>query len=221
MKQTAMKLIGIVCLWCITTLGYSQIVAWQFSDPATTGQEVGVQATNVAKGIKNALLTRGSGIKMTHSYERSFYSNAFSGSKDKPGTKKNAIKNNEYLQVEINIRAAYTVSFESLGIRLRKSTYGPAIGNWQYSLDGNNFKPIGNDFPIVSTKGDKEGVNQPLLDLSKTPELQNIQGKKTVLLRLYLWGAKTNKGSLLVGRYGAMNTQDYSLHIEGKVEKGS
>lgn len=205
----------------MVTAGYGQqIVSWQFSSPETTGQEAVVHATNKKKGIKSALLARGKGIEATVPYKRGFYSNVFSGSKSKPGTRANAINKDEFLQIEIGIEAKYKVSLTGIGIRIRRSGSGPTTGSWQYSLDGKNFSEISEaDFALVSVDGDKEGINQPVVDLSEISDLQNIKGKKTVILRLYLWGAKTNTGSILVGRYGTNNTRDKSLFITGTVEK--
>jgi PKD repeat protein len=186
-----------------------QILAWQFGNPASAGDEITYAATTVNADLNPSNLSRGSGLNPA-SLVRAYSSNNFTVG----GTKANAISANKYVQFTVSAVTGYRVSLTTLDVRLRRTSTGPDAYIWRYSTDGSTFTDIGSDISFTSTA---DGVTQAQINLSGIGALQNVPAGTTITLRLYAWGASATTGTFAIGRYGVGNTTN-SLALGGNVE---
>ncbi len=187
---------------------WGQIAAWQFGNPASTGNEVSYNATTVHANLNTPVLTRGGGVNAT-ALARAYSSTNFTAS----GTQTDAITNNKFIQITVSAATGYQVSLSTLDVRLRRSTTGPNAYIWRYSTNGSTFTDIGSEVSFVSTV---DGVDQSQINLSGISALQNVSSGTTITLRIYAWGASATTGTFAIGRYGASITTS-SLSIGGTV----
>ncbi|MGS2725202.1 T9SS type A sorting domain-containing protein [Psychroserpens sp. BH13MA-6] len=145
---------------------------------------VGPTATGNDPSISSVGITRGSGVVLRAGTD--FTSNSWVGT-----SLAEAISGNDYMQWSTTASATNDIEIQSIDIRLRRNSEGPA--NWQlfYSLD--NF----------ATAGIPVGGTQTLPP--STPQITNLTGLSinsgtagTITFRLYAWGALTNGSWLRV-----------------------
>jgi hypothetical protein len=185
----------------------SQIVAWQFGNPASLGDEIAYSTTTSNINIVASNLTRGVGINVS-ALARGFSANSF----DVGATKIDAINNNEYFAFSITPNSGYKAYLSTLDVRLRRSgTTAPNMFIWRYSFDGINFFDIGTDIAFTSTA---DGVNQTQINLTAIPGLQNVTS--SIYFRLYTWGGTSTTATFAIGRYNAGIT-DNSLELCGAI----
>ena len=201
-------------LFVLACLSYqcinAQIIAWQFGDPASTGQEATYNATTNHVNLNTSVLSRGAGIQpLEFPLANSFGARRWHG----PG-KAEAIATDEYFTFSISAATGYQFSLSTLDVKLRRSgTSAPTTYIWQYSTDGTTFTDIGTD---IAYTGAGDGDVQPTINLATIPALQNVMSGTTVTFRLYAWGSTNTDGSLSIGRYAAGVTTN-SLAIGGTV----
>jgi len=194
------------------------LVAWQFSSPASTGNEAAYNATTNNPDLITSVLTRATGMDAPSTYARGFYIGGYTGTGSEPGTKQNAIDNNHYIAFSVAANGSKYISFSSINARFRTSATGPKTYRWKYSLDGTNFIEIGDDDIAFVGDAAGNGVVQPTVDLSDIAALHSVAPGTTVTFRLYAWGATSNSGTFLVGLYPAAYTTN-SLMIGGIVSE--
>jgi|GEM_PF-497832 len=188
------------------------LLAWQFS--AVSGVVAGsLNATTNNSYLNTSVLSRGTGLTAL-SLARGYYStvSAYGAAGSSANSKATAIANNDYYTFTVKPKIDVVVSLATLNVKLRKNGNGPTMASWYYSLDGTNFKEITQSTNLLV--GDTEGDLQPTVDLSSIAELQNLDDTKTVIFRVYGWGALTNAGGFGIGRYGAGDTTP-SLSVGG------
>jgi len=183
------------------------LVAWQFGNPQSTGDEVTYNATTSDVNLTTSVLSRGSGIAPA-ALQRGFSSNGFSTTATTLG---DAVAANEYYQFAIQANGGYAVSLSALDARLRRTATAPNAYIWRYSLDGINFTDIGTSVSFTSTV---DGVDQPVIDLSGISALQNVPVGTTITFRLYMWGGTSATATFAIGRFAATNTSG-SLAVTG------
>lgn len=126
---------------------------------------------------------------------------------------KQALANQDYYTFGFKPKNGKSISLSSLHLKLRRNISGPMIYQWRYSVDGKNFKDIENSVtPFLDKNGD--GAHQPILNISKVTDLQNISSERTIYFRLYVWGSTEENGAIGIGR----NTDGYSLALYGEVK---
>ena len=188
---------------------YGTIVAWQFGNPASAGNETTYNATTLNANLNNSALSRGSGITAI-ALARGFSAKSW----DVSATKTSAVTNNEYFQFTINAKTGYMISLSALDARLRRSsTEAPNAYIWKYSLDGTTFTEIGTDVSFTSIA---DGETQSQIDLSGISALQNVTYAKTLTFRIYAWGGTNTTATFAIARYGAGIITN-CLAIEGEV----
>jgi hypothetical protein len=208
-----MKKIYILLILLFFKLSLSaQILAWQFGSPASAGNEATYTATTINANLNTSVLSRGSGINAS-ALARAFSATNFPVS----GTKSDAITNNRFFSFTVNAVSAFQTSLSTLDVRLRRSSSGPNMFIWRYSVDGTNFTDIGTDISFTSTV---DGVDQIQIDLSVIPALQNVGSATTITFRLYAWGATATTGTFAIGRYATGITTN-SLALGGTVTLAS
>ncbi len=182
-----------VCLSIILTLilnaGYAQILAWNFSDPDIKGNVEAVSAKFKDANLKNSELTRGEAlINLPKVLNRSFVSKlSLVGTPD--NNKEKAFSKGAYYQFKVQPNKGYAVALSALNTKLRPGAGGPYFYRWTYSLNGKDFKELGDkDVSISFIQTKPDGLEQPALNLSDVSDLQKVGDKKGVVFRLYIWG---------------------------------
>jgi hypothetical protein len=203
------KIYLLLAVLFIASETWGQILAWHFDGAA--GNEATANATTNHPDINQSILSRGSGVAAT-ALDRTFSSDNFTGSTGIPGTRDDALSNDEFMTFSINPKPGTSVSLSTLDARLCRTATGATTYKWRYSTDGINFTTIGTDVSFISTATD--GVQQPQINLSVIGALQNVQNPTTITIRLYAWGATGSSGIFGFGRYAPGNTTN-SLVIGG------
>ena len=211
-------LLALILFILIPANGWSQIVAWQFGIPASTGSEVTYNATTNDTHLNTSVLSRGSGI-IACSSARGFVAYSWTSA-----NKTLAVSGNDYFEFSIQASLGYRVSLSTLDATIfsRKSGnyYGPIVYNWKYSIDGGTtFTDIGSDLGIT-TSSSTTGVAQAQINLSSIADLQNITFASSIKLRLYAWGGYSGSSSYYFG-FGTTpaSTTTNCLAIGGIVEQ--
>ncbi|MFZ4413342.1 MAG: endonuclease [Bacteroidales bacterium] len=184
------------------------ILAWQFGNPASLGNDTTYNATTNNSNINTSSLLRGSGINPS-SLVRSYSSTSWNAS----STKADAVINNEYIGFIFHPKTGYKISLTSLDATLRRSSTAPNFYIWKFSTDGSNFTEINTDVSFTSTD---DGVNQAQINLSSISSLQNITNSTTITFRIYAWGSTSSASTFAIGRYSAGITTN-SLAIGGSI----
>ena len=135
-------------------------------------------------------------------------------------TKEKAFSKGAFYEFKVRPNKGYTVSLSVLNAKLRPGAGGPYYYRWTYSLDGKKFKELGDkDISIQYDYGKPDGLRQPALQLSGVSDLQEIEDKKGVVFRLYVWGGTNpNTATFTIGRSEAGNGEDYVLSLDGEVK---
>lgn len=195
----------------------AQIIGWNFSVPATKGDEEDVIAKVKDSNLKESVLYRGKGLLSTSKLPRTFMGKIpFVGAEN---TKEKAFASDVYYEFNISPKKRFAVDLTKLKCKMRPGAGGPFQYRWTYSLDGGKrFTEIGTGDVRIKYESDKpDGEYQEPIDLSSIKELQNIT--KSVIFRVYIWGAKNSKTSTFaIGKSGGGNDMDYVLAVEGAVK---
>jgi hypothetical protein len=160
--------------------------------------------TTQAPGISGILLTRGAGI------DPSGLTNGFSSNNwaTAEASLANAISANEYYEWGFSVDPGYEASLSTFDVSLRRSAVAAPMNYALYaSLDGFASSVLVVEFsyfgrssgtapPTIvpyqwmttDTAGQNAGNPISTVDLSTTPQLQDLQGGTSVTFRLYAWG---------------------------------
>jgi len=106
------------------------------------------------------------------------------------------IARGDFVSISFTVASGATVSFTSIpAYNVRRSSSGPATGQWQYSIGAaGTFVNIGN--PITwGTVFTGAGNPQSAIDLSTIAALQNLAGGTTVTFRVVNMGATSSGGT--------------------------
>jgi hypothetical protein len=182
----------------------SQILAWNFTSAA--GSEPSFNATTVNENLNGSSITRGNGLTATG------LANAFSASGWNVPSEADAITNNKYFEFSINAKSGYKVSLSTLDAYFRRSSTGPNIFQWKYSLDGFVTPGVNIGTNISYTGTNTNGDPQTQINLGLTNAVQNVPNTTTIKIRLYGWGASSSAGTFALGR-----PTNNSLSIGGTV----
>lgn len=169
-------------------------------------------ASIIADNIIVGGLTRGSGIGTAGSAVpacwggRSFESNSAA----------TAIIENEFVTFTITSEEDYVVSIQGIDkYNVRRPVDGPTKGQWQYQIGAGSFNNIGSE--SIWIKEGAGGNEQPAIDLSNIPELQNIPGGITITFRILIYGASKSTGRWYLNGHNSAKSK--TLRIIGTVTK--
>src|SRR5258706_7656311 len=190
------KLSRLNCLLLAIVLGLinmktaAQIVAW--NNNSLSGITAGsINATTNNANLSPSVLSRGAGITATS------LTGGYASSGWNVADQTAAIAGNKYYQCTISANANFKVSLFTLDSKLRRSSTGPNVYIWRYSIDGSNFTDIGSQ--VSFTDATTTGVVQPQINLAGITDLQNVINPTTITLRLYAWGASAVGGTFALG----------------------
>jgi hypothetical protein len=106
------------------------------------------------------------------------------------------IARGDFVSITFTFTTGATVGFSSIpAYTIRRSSSGPATGQWQYSVGtSGSFVNIGS--PITwGTVTTATGNPQTAIDLSGIADLQNLGGGTTVTFRIVNMGATSSGGT--------------------------
>ena len=218
MKTWKLILRPIILAFFILTpiLSFGQILAWQYGNPASNGNEVEYKATTNNSLLNTTFLSRGSGVTAVNVVQ------TFSGAGWNYSTKDLAVAANAYYQFTIMPISGCRVSLSSLDAVLYSRVFsgfsGPTKYIWKYSIDGGNtFIELDTDKSLTPSMF-TTGTTQPTFNLSVLTNLQKVISPKSIVFRLYAWGANSTLVWAGFG-FGATSTVGAnSLAIGGSVE---
>jgi len=216
MKNISLKHISLLILSLIISISsFSQILSWQFSLPVElTGKEESVKASVVDSGLIESRLTRG-----PNAISGPVNSRGFCGNLPMDATKADSRKSGSYYQFIVQAKEGHKVSLKKLIAILRRQEESAYIYRWMYSLDGRKFTELGTE-DVTITDLSNNGVKQSPIDLSIYPELQDLDAKTTVTIRLYAWGGVSKSKSKRVFGFGKSNKSGSKvLWVDGVVTK--
>jgi len=208
-KKHTLLHFAIAVIILIPTIGFGQIVAWQFGVPAATGSETTYNATTNNENINTSILTRGAGIRV-NPLANGFTSDNWNSSSP---TKLEAISYNEYIEFKIQPKVGFSTSLSTLNAKIRRTSNGPKNYSWQYSINGVTFINIFDTIVSVVT----DGQEQKEILLSSISELQNVDNGTIITFRIYAWGASNNDASFGFAKTTTGSTTN-CLAIGGVVE---
>ena len=168
----------------------AQIIAFETNGLA--GNEATINSTTTAANLNVSTLSRGAGANPT-ALANSFNSTSFD-SADIAG----AIAANDYLQFTVSPQSGFRVSLSTLNANFRRTSTGPTIFQYQYSLDGFATAGVNIGSQITFTDTNTNGVAQPTIDLSMIAALQNVSSPTVITFRLYAAGG--TGGNFAIGR---------------------
>lgn len=209
------RLLILVVLIAFSHISYAQILAWQFALPEpTNGKEKSIVATTIDENLDKSSLTRGPGALKSAGNARGFGANLIACD-----TYADAKAAGAYFQFIVKAKKGYKVSLRNLSTIMRRQEEAANKYRWTYSLDGKEFKELG-DGDIPFETAENVGERQPRIALSDVSELQNVPYTTTIIFRLYAWGGKTNTGKKInfgIGKSGSKGNP--ALSIFGTVDK--
>ncbi|MFD1632104.1 hypothetical protein [Pseudopedobacter beijingensis] len=215
MKKTVLSRVLLLSLFMLmSAVGYSQIVAWQFALPEpSTGKDRSANATINNENLEQSVLTRGPSAVAKQGNAR-----GFSGNFPIDATKEDAKKSGAYYQFTIQAKKGNKVSLSSLDAVLRRQAESAHIYRWMYSLDGKNFKEVGNEDVVINDLNNN-GIKQKSISLTEYKDLQNVPSSKTITFRIYAWGGISEKTGAIAFGFGKSNAKGSPvLAIKGSIE---
>ena len=189
---------GFAVIWLAGWAGPVQaveIARWNSSNSvplagtfAPTSQHANVVVSNLV--TSPTLLRTGSAAANT--FAAAGYSSTSSNS---------AMSSNHYWETVIQANPGYSVSFDTVRYRFRRSGSGPQWAQWAYSLNGTAFTWIPTANAVIDSYTDDKDVL-----LSSIPALQNATGK--IWFRMYAWGG--GAANTAWGVYGRWDVLTFS-----------
>ena len=201
-------------LW---TLGLQNPLHAQGTDTLATWELTGLNVTtpawgpsplpaqNVSSSVSTPGWTRGSGVLLTAAGVATTGTpagNAWGGNgwdaytSGGAGNLDSTIARGDFVSITFTVGTGATVGFSSIpAYTIRRSSTGPATGQWQYSVGtSGSFVNIGS--PITwGTVTTATGNPQTAIDLSGIADLQNLGGGTTVTFRIVNMGATSSGGT--------------------------
>lgn len=180
------------------------LLGWQFSDvtPAVVGNEATATSNIIDAKVETSILSRGAGLKTEGVTLARGFSTTFTSYTSGNTTKTDALTNNEYFEFFFTSKVGSKANLGSIENRLRRSSNGPNVYRWMYSLDNAPFVEIGSA-DITFTDNNTNGVIQSPIDLSAITELQDLDNTHTVRFRIYMWGVSSSTGTFAFARYAS------------------
>ena len=188
--------------------GTDTLATWELTGLNVTSPAWGpspLPAQNASSSVSTPGWTRGSGVLLTAAGVATTGSpagNAWGGNgwdaytSGGAGNLDSTIARGDFVSITFTVGTGATVGFSSIpAYTIRRSSSGPATGQWQYSVGtSGSFVNIGS--PITwGTVTTATGNPQTAIDLSGIADLQNLGGGTTVTFRIVNMGATSSGGT--------------------------
>jgi len=136
-------------------------------------------------------LTRGSGVGISGTAAGNTWgANDWNATATAITTPAAAIADGAFATFSVAPKAGYKFSISGIAAyNVRRSSTGPTIGLWQYSVDGTTFTDIGTQITWGNVTSGTSGNAQGAINLSGITALQDVAEGTTVTFRLINWGA--------------------------------
>ena len=186
---------NIYCFNAVSSLEF--VAAWEINGVSGYGSSP-FDATTTITQVTVGGLTRGDGVTT----DGAGASNAWGGNGWNDGSDlSSAIIADNFITFTLSPNTGSTLSLNSIApYNIRRSASGPTTGQWQYSIDGNNYYNIGTEITwgeITAATGNL----QNMIDLSGISDLQNISSSQTVTFRIVYWDASTPGGNWYINHF--------------------
>ncbi|MFM9061293.1 MAG: hypothetical protein ACKOQP_06465, partial [Bacteroidota bacterium] len=184
------------------------LATWELTGINTTTPAWGpspLPAQNVSSAVTTQGWTRGPGVLFTAAGVATTGTPATNGwggngwdayTKAGAGNLDSTIARGDFVSISFTVASGATVSFTSIPVySVRRSSSGPATGQWQYSI-GAAGTCVNIGAPIIwGGVTTATGNPQVALDLSTIAALQNLAGGTTVTFRVVNMGATSSGGT--------------------------
>ena len=191
MKNNTMTLMAAgTCAMIAASAANAAVVAgWSFTGLSGYGASP-LTATSSDANVTVGGLTRGSGITTAGSAASNAWGGAMGAARADAAA---AIAASQYATFTVTAANGYQVSFSQIdAYNVRRSSSGPASGQWQYSVGTGSFSNIGSALSFTSTTS--AGTTMGLISLSSISELQNVAAGSAVTFRMVMY-ANTSTGT--------------------------
>lgn len=195
MKKIFTSLVALV----ITTIGFSQVAAWNvFGDTAWGAQ--GQSPSTLDANLSSDGLKRGDSVRLTGTAGKNLWGGAYWSF----STAQNGIDSLRYITFSITTNSSSSVALTGLdSLRIRTTKTGPINFLLQYAIGAGNFTDI-YTYTITRPTATTNNSLAPL-DLSTVTELQNIPPSTTVVFRLVPYEATSASGAFYIGNQKSAN----------------
>ena len=188
--------------------GTDTLATWELTGLNVTSPAWGpspLPAQNVSSSVSTPGWTRGSGVLLTAAGVATTgtpASNAWGGNgwdaytSGGAGNLDSTIARGDFVSITFTVGTGASVGFSSIpAYTIRRSSTGPATGQWQYSVGASgSYVNIGS--PITwGTVTTASGNPQTAIVLSGIADLQNLGGGTTVTFRIVNMGATSSGGT--------------------------
>ena len=193
------------CAMIAASAANAAIVAgWSFT--GLTGYGASPQAaTSSDANVTVGGLTRGSGINTAGTAAANGWGGSMVGARADAAA---AISNSQFATFTVTAAAGYTLSFTQIAAyNVRRSSAGPANGQWQYSVGSGAFSNIGSALNFTSTSSG--GTTMSAVDLSGISALQSVAAGSAVTFRMVMYA---NSGT---GSFYFQNGSGSGLSVSG------
>ncbi|TZF83797.1 T9SS type A sorting domain-containing protein [Pedobacter sp. BS3] len=194
----------------------ASLLAWQFGNPSTAGNEVSIAASLNNSNLETATLSRGDGLNNTATYSRAFSAIAKFASTNDFADTAIAVANDMYFTFSATAKTGYNISLSKLNYKVRRSAGGSQVWYWKYSVDGTHFVKLAE--PYLLPEDNTYGIYAPSIDLSSVNALQDVVAGTTVYFRVYVSGSNNSTGSTNIGVSDQYASNSYVLSLDGTVE---
>jgi len=190
------KFLSVIGVAVFTLAGASAepLITWNFNGQSDYGTSpYNATGTGVA-----GVLSRGAGVGSSSS--GSIAANAWGGTSFTASSYASAVLAEEYFTFTLTAAPGNTMSIAGIdAYALRWSSTAPQSAQWEFSLNGDTFTPIGSAFTIHGG-GSASQAAQGAIDLTSY-DLVDID---SITFRLVVWGATNTLGNLYFdGRTGS------------------
>jgi hypothetical protein len=212
------KLLCIIALLCATTqLTWAQVslASWTFTNASNDWGTSPAPPTTTNANVTVVGLTRGPGVTILNTAAATAWggNGFFDGVAAASQTADTAIARGNYFTFTIAATSGSSMSLSGIeAYNIRRSSTGPALFKWQYSLDGISFTDIGGNIN-AGTNGTVTGNSQPAITLSGIPDLQNVPSGTIVRFRIVIWNTGNQSGNF----YFNSGSTDPNLTINGTI----
>jgi hypothetical protein len=197
-------LAAVVSCMAVSNLLATTIAGWEINGVSGFGPSP-FTATTADPTVVVGGLTRGTGVTISGSGAANAWGgNGWNG----PVNANDSIAAGDLVTFTVTPAVGYELSLTSIDpYNVRRSSTGPANGQWQFSLDGIAFTNIGS--PITWGGTSSSGNLQSAIDLSGIGALQGVNDSTTVTFRLANYNASGSTGTWYLNNFQAGS--DFSL----------
>ncbi len=200
MKRLLLQCMIVMSLAAATSVqGQTVLISrWNFVNAASADWGPSPKpADSVGSNVVVVGLTRGSGIApgsgstAANAWGAVGYNDGVASASQNADT---AIARGNYVVFSVKANVGYSLSLSEIAAyNIRRSGTGPAVTQWQYSLDSINFTDIGASFTLPTTTA--SGNSRSAIDLTGISALQNVPSTTPVIFRVLAWGATQDAGT--------------------------